>query len=110
MSAFDDTDCCFLTIPGWRNSGPNHWQTLWESELPNCSRVRQNDWEDPVPQHWTHALDEAVQACKRPVILIAHSLGCHAVARWASVRPPHVRAARSSRLQPFTTTERAVIL
>ena len=75
VSAFDDNKCRFLTVSGWRNSGPDHWQTLWESELPNCSRVRQDVWEDPFPQHWTQAVDEAVRACKRPVILIAHSLG-----------------------------------
>ena len=27
-----------LTVPGLNNSGPGHWQTLWEQQLPGCHR------------------------------------------------------------------------
>ena len=30
-----------LIVPGWRDSGPGHWQTLWSERLPGASRVRQ---------------------------------------------------------------------
>ena len=33
-----------LIVPGWRNSGPGHWQTLWAAQLPGAQRVEQDDW------------------------------------------------------------------
>jgi len=30
-----------LIVPGWTNSGPQHWQTLWEHEHPEYRRVEQ---------------------------------------------------------------------
>lgn len=37
-----------LIIPGWGDSGPTHWQTLWERANPAFRRVVQRDWEYPV--------------------------------------------------------------
>ncbi len=28
-----------LTIPGLDNSGPGHWQSLWEQKFPDCERI-----------------------------------------------------------------------
>src|SRR3546814_13301348 len=28
-----------LTVPGLENSGPAHWQSLWEDSDPACTRV-----------------------------------------------------------------------
>lgn len=72
-----------LTIPGLDGSGADHWQTLWERELPNCRRVEMPDWARPNRAEWVESLDQAIAAAQSPTILVAHSLGCLAVAWWA---------------------------
>lgn len=74
-----------LILPGIDNSGPGHWQTHWEM-LPQCRRVDFGDWTQPRLHDWVTALDRAVRASARPVVLAAHSLGCLAVVWWASQR------------------------
>ena len=73
-----------LVLPGWGDSGPQHWQTLWEAADPLCRRVVQRDWMNPSLTEWREALDHAVAACERPPILVAHSLACALVAHWAA--------------------------
>lgn len=73
-----------LVLPGYRNSGPAHWQTLWEQQFPAFRRVQQQNWQQPRRQDWIKALDAAVDAAKRPVILVAHSLGVITTAHWAA--------------------------
>jgi uncharacterized protein len=76
----------FLIVPGLNNSGPTHWQTLWLRLLRNTSRVELGDWHAPDRETWVARLDEAIRDASGPVILCAHSLGCHAVAWWAATR------------------------
>lgn len=73
-----------LTVPGYTGSGPNHWQTLWEKNGGNISRVIQSDWDRPSCQEWVEELDRTVTATDTPTILIAHSLGCATVAHWSA--------------------------
>ncbi|MBD1550020.1 alpha/beta hydrolase [Pseudomonas typographi] len=77
----------YLIVPGWYNSGEDHWQTHWQAVLPNSSRVEQADWANPQRHAWVAQLDAAVRDSERPVMLIAHSLGCVAVAHWAANAP-----------------------
>lgn len=77
-----------LTVPGLGNSGPGHWQTLWEERLPNCRRVDLGLWDDPHRNTWVNKINLAIQRADRPVILVAHSLGCLAVAWWAEFEQP----------------------
>jgi hypothetical protein len=72
-----------LILPGWQNSGPAHWQSLWEA-THGFQRVQQHDWMRPLRGDWLIQLEEAVLACTRPVVLVAHSLGCIQVAAWAA--------------------------
>ncbi|AOB31524.1 alpha/beta hydrolase [Bordetella sp. H567] len=65
-----------IIVPGWRNSGPDHWQTLWQHSLPHAVRVSQRDWENPNPDDWIGAVAACVEAAPWPALLIAHSLGC----------------------------------
>jgi predicted alpha/beta hydrolase family esterase len=74
----------FLTVPGWNGSGPRHWQSLWESKYPYFRRIEQRDWERPKREEWVDSIENAVEAAEPPVFLIAHSLGCVAVAHWAA--------------------------
>ncbi len=77
-----------LTVPGLGNSGPGHWQTEWEARLPRCRRVDLGLWEDPHRNTWVNKLNLAIQRAEGPVVLAAHSLGCHAVAWWAEYEQP----------------------
>lgn len=72
-----------LTVAGLWNSGPQHWQTLWEREHPNWRRVPQRDWDRPDREEWVATLDETVRSSAAPPVLAAHSLGCALVAQWA---------------------------
>lgn len=73
-----------LILPGIGNSGPQHWQTLWQNSHPDFVRVEQRDWDRPVCAEWVAALDAAVRAAGPQAVLVAHSLGCLAVAHWAA--------------------------
>lgn len=68
-------DADILIVPGWTNSGSDHWQTRWEQKLTSARRVEQDDWDDVQHEAWTERLIEAVKAATKPVVLVAHSLG-----------------------------------
>ncbi|MDF1599811.1 alpha/beta hydrolase [Mesorhizobium sp. YIM 152430] len=68
-------DADILIIPGYTNSGPDHWQTRWEEKLSSARRVEQTEWSKPVLVDWKNNLVEAVNAAQKPVVLVAHSLG-----------------------------------
>jgi predicted alpha/beta hydrolase family esterase len=80
-----------LIIPGLGGSGPEHWQSLWQSRLSNVRRVEQADWDKPDRAGWIAQLDAAVAQSKQPPVLVAHSLSCALVACWAAAhkRPVH---------------------
>lgn len=77
----------YLILPGWQGSPDDHWQSHWQRNLPHASRVEQADWQQPDPHAWVEAVEQAVAAAPNPVVLIAHSLGCVTVARWAAQAP-----------------------
>lgn len=112
-----------LTVPGLDGSGPEHWQTLWERKLDRCERVQMGDWAYPERSKWVRRLDQEIRSSPSPVLLAAHSLGCHAVAWWAKdrwalgnqhkvigallVAPPDVeRGRRSERMDSFAPIPR----
>ncbi|HEV3315543.1 MAG TPA: alpha/beta hydrolase [Candidatus Angelobacter sp.] len=76
-----------LILPGWQNSGPLHWQTLWEQQNPGFQRVLQADWETPKRRDWVNNITHAVTQAASPVVFVAHSLGCIAVAHWVRMAP-----------------------
>ena len=65
-----------LIVPGWRNSGPGHWQSLWAEQLPNALRVEQDDWLAPLLKPWVQRLADTIDRVQGPVVVVAHSLGC----------------------------------
>lgn len=77
-------DAEILIVPGLGNSGPDHWQSRWQDKMRTARRVEQDDWEKPVRDAWVSRLAEAVGEAKRPVILVAHSLGVLAVVHASS--------------------------
>lgn len=82
-----------LVIPGIYGSGPTHWQTRWQELHPQWVRVEQRSWDRPDRATWVATLEFAVAACRRPPILVAHSLGCALVAQWAGTTRLPVQSA-----------------
>jgi predicted alpha/beta hydrolase family esterase len=72
-----------LLLPGWQNSGPDHWQSLWESRY-GYQRVEQHDWMRPLRGDWCARLEEVLLACDEPALLVGHSLGCQLAVAWAA--------------------------
>lgn len=104
-----------LLIPGIDGSCDAHWQRWWTRVEEGAAIVEQTNWSAPDPREWTSRIARAVR--ERPgAVLVAHSLGCHAVARLLHdmpdlpvagallVAPPDV--ARSRRLAAFANTPR----
>jgi predicted alpha/beta hydrolase family esterase len=73
-----------LLVPGIGNSGPGHWQSLWQAKHADVARVMQRDWDHPVCDEWVENLDQVVGQVPAPPIVVAHSLGCLTVAHWAA--------------------------
>lgn len=73
-----------LVLPGYADSGPDHWQSHWERRDPRLRRVVQDDWLMPRLPDWLETLERHVAACGAPPVLVAHSLGCALAARWAA--------------------------
>lgn len=85
----------FIIVPGLDGSDHMHWQSVWESAwLPGATRIAPASWTTPDLDDWTAAISAAVDLADEPAVLIAHSLGCHAVAHWlTTVGSPTVRGA-----------------
>ena len=71
-----------LTIPGLDNSGPRHWQSLWEHRFADCERIDLGDWAAPDKDRWARRIADAIAEEDEPVLIAAHSLGCHAFVHW----------------------------
>lgn len=69
------SDVDILFVPGLGDSGPDHWQSRWQTRLSTARRVDQADWEKPEREAWLSAVAGAVNVATRPVVLVAHSLG-----------------------------------
>jgi len=82
----------FLVLPGWNDSGADHWQSRWPvlhgGAQDRFVRVHQDDWAWPKRGDWMMNLDQALLADPafegEPAVLVAHSLACHLVAAWAA--------------------------
>lgn len=72
-----------LILPGWQNSGPDHWQSRWE-RVHGYRRVEQSDWMSPLRGDWIARLEEVLLESDAPAVLVAHSLGCLQSAAWAA--------------------------
>ena len=68
-------DADILIVPGYTNSGPDHWQSRWQAKLSTARRVEQAEWSKPVREDWSQAVADAANEAKRPVVFVAHSLG-----------------------------------
>ena len=93
-----------LLLPGWLNSDPEHWQSLWERRF-GYHRVEQSDWQWPRRGDWMARLDEVLLDDETPAVLVAHSLGCQLVASWAE-HSQHTSRVKAALLVAPPDTER----
>lgn len=99
MSAFrhtapaNGTDGTVLIVPGYRGSGPSHWQSWLETQAPEARRVCGIDWDTPALAVWAAAVRREIDRAAGPVWLVAHSFGCLAAVRAGSDRPERVAGA-----------------
>ncbi len=82
-----------VVVPGWRDSGAGHWQSLWAERLPHAIRVRQDDWMTPTRRAWVETLEQTVLDAPHPVVIVAHSLGCIATTHMGAEAAARVRGA-----------------
>ncbi|MCC3735505.1 alpha/beta hydrolase [Rouxiella badensis] len=75
----------FLIVPGYTNSGPEHWQSYIERKYSNVSRVVQDDWNTLDKETWVACLDAFIKQTPGNIVLVGHSCGAVAVAQWASL-------------------------
>lgn len=87
------TSTSIIIVPGWRDSGLGHWQTLWAERLPQARRVVQDDWHTPTRSAWVARLEETVLEQPGPVVIVAHSLGCITTAHMNPEAAARVRGA-----------------
>ncbi|PNY82129.1 RBBP9/YdeN family alpha/beta hydrolase [Deinococcus koreensis] len=79
-----------VIVPGLGDSGPDHWQSLWERKF-GAARVRQDDPNAPTPQAWAERLQEVIEATPGELLLIGHSTGVLTIVHWAARSGGHGR-------------------
>ena len=82
-----------IIVPGWRDSPPGHWQSLWAEQLPGAVRVQQDDWITPSRQAWVASITQTILAQPGPVVIAAHNLGCIAIAHLPPIASARIAAA-----------------
>jgi hypothetical protein len=91
-----------LLLPGLYDSGPDHWQRVWQRER-GFTIVEQADWATPRRQDWTATVERAVAATSGPVILCGHSTACATIAFWAAETAFAARVAGALLVGPSDT-------
>lgn len=64
-----------LIVPGLHSSGPDHWQTWFEEQLPSAVRVIQRDWHDAYLPDWAARVRRDIARHPGRLFIVAHSFG-----------------------------------
>ena len=64
-----------LLVPGLGGSGPDHWQSIWEQNIPGSRRMHFQDWDQPEISEWMRELDKTVSEVGGSIVLVGHSAG-----------------------------------
>lgn len=81
-----------LIVPGLRNSDEHHWQSLWQTRLPNSKRIQVDDWDTPDLDKWKAGIRAELNKLDKPAVIIAHSFGTLASASIAAEFPDQIAA------------------
>ncbi|GGM05218.1 RBBP9/YdeN family alpha/beta hydrolase [Deinococcus aerophilus] len=79
-----------IIVPGLGDSGPQHWQTLWQHKF-GAARVRQDDPDRPEVAAWSDRLQTVVEATPGDLVLVGHSCGVLNIVHWAARTGGHER-------------------
>lgn len=82
-----------LLIPGYGKTLPGHWLLRWRDKMPTARVVKQAELHAPSRKDWLDTLVKEVEAAERPVVLVAHSLGCILVAHGAHALKDKIKGA-----------------
>lgn len=72
-----------LIVPGLHSSGPDHWQSWFEEQLPGTVRVVQRDWNEPILQDWSARVRREITRNPGRIFIVAHSFGALAAVQAA---------------------------
>ncbi|WP_116963760.1 RBBP9/YdeN family alpha/beta hydrolase [Fastidiosibacter lacustris] len=73
-----------IIVPGYTNSGPEHWQSIIEKKYKNVVRIEQENWESPVRDKWIDGLQKTIESVSSEMFLVGHSCGAITIAQWAA--------------------------
>ncbi|MFM0598249.1 RBBP9/YdeN family alpha/beta hydrolase [Paraburkholderia dilworthii] len=82
-----------FVVPGIGNSGPSHWQSVWQATHSDWRRLEVEDWDQVVCDDWVSAIERQVAEIGEETVIVAHSLGCLAVVHWAARHATRIRGA-----------------
>src|SRR5688572_29855478 len=77
-----------LTVADLGGGEADHWLRRWEAQCSDCRRVDLGASDLPFRHNWVNRINLAIIQAERPVVLVAHGLGCLAVAWWAEYERP----------------------
>ncbi len=69
-------------VAGYGNSESKHWQRLWFNSIKSSCWVEQKEWNNPNKDIWIKELENTMLHIEGPIVIIAHSIGCHTVVEW----------------------------
>jgi uncharacterized protein len=72
-----------LIVPGLHSSGPDHWQTWFEQQIPSSVRVIQRDWKDANLPDWASRVRREISRNPGQIFIAAHSFGALAAVQAA---------------------------
>jgi predicted alpha/beta hydrolase family esterase len=72
-----------LIVPGLYSSGPDHWQTWLEEQIPGAVRVIQRDWRRADLPAWSSRIRREIVSRSGRILIVAHSFGALAAAQAA---------------------------
>ena len=73
-----------LIVPGCASSGPGHWQSCLETQLPGAERVGISDRDRPDLSAWAASVRWHIDRHAEPLLIVAHGFGCFAAIQAAS--------------------------
>lgn len=83
-------EAALLIVPGYKGSGPDHWQSWLQQQVPGATRVEGIDWNAPILAQWAGRVRDALAHAAQPLRIVAHSFGCLAAVVAAADRPERV--------------------
>ncbi len=73
-----------LIVPGCGGSGPGHWQSWLERQVPGTERVVVPDRDGPDLPAWAASVRWQIDRRAEPIFIVAHGFACFAAVQAAS--------------------------